>query len=118
MHQGRPAWILELTAAATGNHRMGTLISQSRRSVGLPDFVVNMLGKHLDTRPDDNDALVFVGGDGAPLRRSNFSRRHWKPAVALADLPQDLRFHDLRHTCVAFLISLGMQQYDVMRNLG
>jgi integrase len=91
---------------------------QSRRTVGLPDFLVDRLGRHLDTRPDDNDALVFVGGDGAPLRRSNFSRRYWKPAVSLAGLPENLRFHDLRHTCVAFLISLGMQQYDVMRHLG
>ena len=41
-----------------------------------------------------------------------------KPAVRQAGLPQDLRFHDLRHTCVALLIDLGLQQYDVMRHLG
>jgi integrase len=92
---------------------------QSRRIIGLPAFLVDMLARHLDTRPeDDSEALVFVGPKGTALRRSNFARRFWKPAAARAGLPTDLRFHDLRHTCVAFLIDLGMQQYDVMRHLG
>jgi len=29
-----------------------------------------------------------------------------------------LRFHDLRHTCVAILIGQGAQQYEVMNHLG
>ncbi|HET7722322.1 MAG TPA: tyrosine-type recombinase/integrase, partial [Acidimicrobiales bacterium] len=29
-----------------------------------------------------------------------------------------LRFHDLRHTCVALLIAKGAQQYEVMEHLG
>jgi integrase len=91
---------------------------QSRRIIGLPNFMVDMLARHVDTRPDDPETLLFVGGKGKPLRRSNFARRWWKPAIGRTGLPSDLRFHDLRHTCVAFLIDLGMQQYDVMRHLG
>jgi integrase len=91
--------------------------AKSGRIVGMPAFLVDMLARHLEGRADPSP-LVFVGRDGAPLRRSNFAKRFWKPAVARAGLPPTLRFHDLRHTCVAFLIDLGMQQYDVMRHLG
>jgi hypothetical protein len=41
------------------------------------------------------------------LRRSNFYRRHYKPAVPRAGLDADPRFHDLRHTCAALLIAQG-----------
>jgi integrase len=90
---------------------------QSRRVIGLPDFLVEMLARHLSKKPDA-EGLVFLSQEETPLRRSNFARRHFKPAVKRAGLPFDLRFHDLRHTCVALLIDLGLQQYDVMRHLG
>lgn len=60
----------------------------------------------------------FSGLERSPLRRSNFARRHFRPALERAGLPADVRFHDPRHTCVALLIDLGFQQYDVMRHLG
>jgi integrase len=44
--------------------------SQSRRFVSLPPFLIKLLARHLEARPQDPDALVFVGRDGAPLRRS------------------------------------------------
>jgi integrase len=92
--------------------------AKSSRIIGMPSFLVEMLARHLEGRTADPGALVFVGRDGAALRRSNFGKRYWKPAVARVGLPSTLRFHDLRHTCVAFLIDVGMQQYDVMRHLG
>ncbi|HEX2705173.1 MAG TPA: hypothetical protein VHM65_05395, partial [Candidatus Lustribacter sp.] len=51
--------------------------------------------------------LVFRSPTGAPFRHSNFYRRIFRPAVAVAGLPASLRFHDLRHTCVALLIAQG-----------
>jgi hypothetical protein len=33
--------------------------------------------------------------------------RHFRPAVARARLPKQLRFHDLRRTCVALLTANG-----------
>ena len=52
------------------------------------------------------------------LRHNLFYRRIFKPAVAAAGLPDELRFHDLRHTCAALLIGAGHQQYEIMRHLG
>jgi integrase len=84
--------------------------------VSIPDFLVEMLARQAESKRSDD--LVFVGRDGAPLRRSNFNRRHWKPAVERAGLPSALRFHDLRHTHVAFLIAQGWDAYRISRRLG
>jgi integrase len=69
----------------------------SRRTVPVPDFLIDRLKAHLAMRGDlSGDALVFVMPDGSPLRDDNWRRRHWKPAVRRAGLPDNLRFHDLR----------------------
>ncbi len=46
------------------------------------------LGTHLDelAQPGD-DGLVFTGPGGQPLRRGNFRRRVWLPALSAAELP-------------------------------
>jgi integrase len=44
-----------------------------------------------------NDGLVFTSPEGRPLRRSNFLRRAWRPALRTVGLPM-IHFHDLRHT--------------------
>ena len=62
-------------------------------------------------------ALVFSSAEGQPLRR-NFYRRHFKPAVRNADLPEALRFHDLRHTCAAMLIAQGAHPKEIQERLG
>jgi integrase len=90
----------------------------SRRSVSVPKFLKDMLEEQLKTRPPGDDALVFVGRDGAPLRASNFRRCHWKPAVARARLPEDLRFHDLRHTAASLLIAQGAHPKEIQSRLG
>jgi hypothetical protein len=47
----------------------------SGRIVSIPPFLLADVESHLDqfTRPAD-DALVFTGPKGVPLRRSNFTR--------------------------------------------
>jgi integrase len=69
-----------------------------RRTVQLPPLIVPSLRHHLDryAQPGD-DGLVFVSPRGARLRRSNFRRRVWLPALTEAGLPE-IHFHDLRHT--------------------
>ncbi len=44
-------------------------------------------------------------------------RRVWKPAVKSAKLP-DLRFHDLRHSHVAMLISMDENPKTIAARLG
>jgi len=66
----------------------------------------------------------------AHLQPRNFYRRHFRPGV-LADraksisdgrthqaIPEGLRFHDLRHTCAAILISNGQHMEEVKDHLG
>ena len=60
------------------------------------------LGRYLNDRPTDADALVFTAPKGGPLRHNLFYRHKFKPAVAAAGLPERLRFHDLRHSYAAF----------------
>jgi integrase len=90
----------------------------SRRSVSVPGFLNEMLSEHLEHRPGGPETLVFVGRDGAPLRRSNFRKRHWLPALKTSGLPEDLRFHDLRHTAVSFLIAQGAHPKEIQARLG
>lgn len=55
----------------------------SRRSVPIPDYVVEELTEHVAAmKPDD---LVFTSVDGhSPIRASNFHRRIWQPACVEA----------------------------------
>lgn len=89
-----------------------------RRSVTLPAFLANELATHLENRPDDPDALVFTSPEGSTLNHKNFYRRHFKPTVTTADLPTEMRFHDLRHTCAALCIALGAHPKAIQERLG
>lgn len=90
----------------------------ARRRVSIPPFLCSMLADHLLKRPGGPESLVFVGRDGAPLRRTTFRTRHWKPAVVQAGLPSALRFHDLRHSCASLLIAQGAHPKEIQARLG
>lgn len=89
--------------------------SSSRRTVSLPPTVVETLSRHL---VDARSELVFTCRDGSPLRRSNFYSRVWRPAVTAAALDPAPRFHDLRHSHVAMLISAGVPMKAIQHRLG
>jgi integrase len=77
-----------------------------------------ILRDHLDqhAQPGD-DGLVFTGPNGASLRRSNFRRRVWLPALAAAGLPE-IHFHDLRHTGNVLAASAGASLKELMARMG
>ena len=89
-----------------------------RRSVTLPAFLVEKLTTHMKGRPDEPDAFVFTSPEGSTLNHKNFYRRHFKPALAAAGLPAEMRFHDLRHTCAALCIALGAHPKAIQERLG
>jgi integrase len=61
----------------------------SRAVVTVPASLADALAAHVAAHPDldAGRGLVFTSEDGAPLRRSNFRRRVWTPAVEAAGLP-------------------------------
>ena len=88
----------------------------SRRTVRVPPFLVDVLAAHLATSGDDS-GLVFSAPGGGPIRRSNFRRRIWLPAVA-ASVGQPCTFHDLRHSHAALLIAQGEHPKVIQERLG
>jgi integrase len=55
------------------------------RTVPLPAFLVDALRLHRESSDTDSD-LVFPTRTGSPLRRSNFRRQVWRPALVRAGL--------------------------------
>lgn len=101
------------------------------RWVGLPRQLMKELEHHLAERGLDGTDYVWVGERrSAQLDHKWFYKHRWAPVVdsltANGRLPLGdrsgracrLRFHDLRHTCVALLIAKSARQYHVMRHLG
>jgi integrase len=69
-----------------------------QRTVAIPEVIAPDLASHVVTyAASGDDGLLFTSPEGAPLRRSNFIRRAWRPALRAAGLPM-IHFHDLSHT--------------------
>lgn len=93
----------------------GSPKTHQARTVPLPRFLIDDLAAHVDGRgPDD---LVFTGPAGAPLRNSNFRRRHWDRAVKACGL-DGVTPHDLRHTAASLAVAAGANVKAVQRMLG
>lgn len=88
----------------------------SRRTVSAPEFLVEEIAQHLATHPDES-GLIFTAPGGGPIRRANFRRRIWKPAVETS-VGEPCTFHDLRHTHAALLISHGEHPKVIQERLG
>jgi integrase len=88
----------------------------SRRTVGLPRFVVEELAAHV-AEPGDPESFVFTAPQGGPLRVTGFRARVWRPATRAAGL-DGLRIHDLRHTAVALWIAAGANPKEVAARAG
>jgi integrase len=85
------------------------------RTVTLPGYVVEVLAEHMARFP--SDIYIFTSPAGAPLRRRNFGRRVFAPAVERTRL-SPLRWHDLRHTAAALAIASGAHPKAIQERLG
>jgi integrase len=88
------------------------------RTVAIPSVIMPDLASHIVTyaAPGD-DGLVFTSSAGGPLRRSNFCRHVWHPALQTAGLPP-IHFHDLRHTGNQFAADEGANLRELMDRMG
>jgi integrase len=88
----------------------------SSRTIALGG-VADVLAEHIETHASSD--WLFPASSGGPLRADNWIRSVWKPATKAAGLtPPPLRFHDLRHTCAAWLIKQGESVLVIQKRLG
>jgi integrase len=88
-----------------------------RRSFAIPAVLVPELVEHLDRYVGPGgDALVFVGAKGARLRRANWSAM-WREATKAVGV-EELRLHDLRHTCNTLTAATGAGTRELMHRMG
>ncbi len=105
-----------LGEASDGALRFGATKTYQRRTVPLAPFLVERLKPIVAGR--DAEDFVFSAPGGGPVRHHNFYARAFKPGVIAAGLDASIRFHDLRHTCAAWLIDSGAHVRAIMEWLG
>lgn len=92
---------------------------RSRRVISLAPSLVRLLEPHLAGRARED--YVFINGDGGPLRSPSFHEDRWKRALNLAQtrgLTKTPRFHDLRHSHVAWLVAANTPLPKIQQRLG
>ncbi len=89
----------------------------SRRTVPVPDLVLEALAEHIAAYPRGPWNLVFANTRGGCLDRRNLHRT-WTVALRVAGLPKGTHFHDLRHSYVSMLIEGGESVVVVARRVG
>ncbi|MEU8825890.1 tyrosine-type recombinase/integrase [Streptomyces sp. NPDC048636] len=96
----------------------------SIRTIPLPALVTKALIAHQERQKQERAAagirwketgLVFTSRVGTPIEPDNI-RRSWDPLRRRLGL--EMRFHDLRHTCVTLLLDLGVPPHVVRQIAG
>lgn len=98
--KGRAVYLLPPVVQALRAHRKRQLEEQVRY-VGL----------------QENHGLVFPSKTGTPMSANNLSRRHFKPLLRRAGLP-DVRLYDLRHTFATLWLESGEHPKILQEILG
>ena len=91
----------------------------SRRSVVLTRTAVQALKDHRRRllAEGHHARQVFCDTEGGFIRKSNLTRRSFKPLLKLAGVPE-IPFHNLRHTAATLLLSMGVHPKVVQEMLG
>ena len=87
----------------------------SRRSVPVPQFLIDKLAHHLTGARDSE--FVFTAPEGGLLLYHGWRSRFWTPAVKRSQLGH-VTPHELRHTAAALWIDQGANPVTVQRRLG
>lgn len=88
----------------------------SRRTIPLPNVVVEALARHVEVFPPVEGEPIFTGSDGQRLRRSAFGEV-WRKATRAAGVER-VTFHGLRHYYASLLIRHGESVKVVQARLG
>lgn len=91
--------------------RRATVALRDHRKRQLEERI-SAAGLWLDT------GLVFPGEKGSIFNPSNLRNRSFKRIKATSGVREDLRIHDLRHTCATLLLSEDVNAKVVSEMLG
>jgi integrase len=108
--------VVSSATEAYGKLHFGAPKTYQRRTVPVPGALVEELTAYLAGKAADD--FVFTSSRGGAIRHSNFYARHFKPAVLRAGLPEQTRFHDLRHSYAAMLIAQSAHPRAIMERMG
>lgn len=103
--------IVENAVEAGGQILLGLPKSHERREVSAPLPLLERLA-------EQPSGLLFPGSRGDFLRRPKNERSWWAKALRAAQLPSDLRRHELRHTAASLAIHAGANVKVLQRMLG
>ena len=101
--------------------------SRSRRSIPIPLSLVHAMREHKRHQAEECLKagpkyqvldLVFATPEGGPILHQNLTRRHFKPLLKQAGLPQTIRLYDLRHSCATLLLAAQENPKVVSERLG
>jgi integrase len=110
----------EFALADHGKYYLGPpKTKESRRRLSLSAAVVEALRRSVKGRSSED--LVFGAARGGRLDQGNWYESRWQRAIKKAQkqgLTKTPRFHDLRHTHAAWLISAGVPLPVIQRRLG
>ena len=91
---------------------------RSRRTITISEAVAESLRPRIEGKASDD--FVFTSKHGRPLHNSDFYTHVWRKLMQVLSEEgiAQLRFHDLRHTHVAWLIAGGAPLPHIQARLG
>ena len=89
----------------------------SERPIVISSILATAIARHLEDTEGDPGDLLFSNKAGGPINYHNMMTREFYPALKRADVRR-IRFHDLRHTYAALMISLGLNIKFIQKQLG
>ena len=116
-----PGWLAKLLKRkhTMRDHHLGVpKTTKSRRTITISPALVAVLRKRIEGKAADD--FVFVSNAGYPLHNGDFSTHVWRKLMTALETEGigRFRFHDLRHTHVAWLIAGGAPLPHIQARLG
>jgi integrase len=91
---------------------------RSKRTIPVPQFVIDAVAEHLSRCEPGEDGTLFVTDSGRAWRHDFYGSKKFKRAVQAAGLPESTTSHDLRHFCASVCLGAGEPVTTVGNRLG
>jgi integrase len=91
---------------------------RSKRTIPVPQFVIDAIAEHLSRYEPGEDGTLFVTESGRAWRHDFYGSKKFKRAVQAAGLPESTTSHDLRHFYASVCLAAGEPVTTVANRLG